>query len=111
MVEVVRLTRAIGRIEPFAGMVESDIFSAQPVADAQLRDHILANVSTYAHPTSTVPMGRDGDPTAVVDGWGRVRGINGLHVVDASIFPDIPSVLTNVTTIMVAGRIAGRRRA
>src|SRR5690606_24473543 len=79
-----------------------------PTGDAQLREHIIANVSTYAHPTSTVAMGRDDDPTAVVDAWGAVRGIRGLHVVDASIFPDVPSVPTNVTTVMVAERIAAR---
>jgi choline dehydrogenase len=43
---------------------------------------------------------------AVVDVWGKVRGIEALRVVDASILPDIPSVPTNVTTIMVAERIA-----
>jgi choline dehydrogenase len=42
----------------------------------------------------------------VVDAWGKVRGVQGLRVVDASILPDIPSVATNVTTIMVAERIA-----
>jgi choline dehydrogenase len=110
MVEVVRLTRAIAKTEPFAGMVDSELFPERPVADAELRAHILATVSTYAHPTSTVPMGRDDDPAAVVDASGKVRGIEGLHVVDASIFPDIPSVPTNVTTIMLAERIAARLR-
>jgi choline dehydrogenase len=53
-------------------------------------------------------MGTDSDPTAVVDAWGKVRGVEGLRVVDASILPDIPSVATNVTTIMVAERIAAK---
>jgi choline dehydrogenase len=73
-----------------------------------LRTNIHANVAAYLHPTSTVPMGADFDPTAVVDAWGRVRNVEGLRVVDASIIPDIPSVPTNVTTIMVAERIAAR---
>ena len=50
----------------------------------------------------------DTDATAVVDAWGKVRGVDGLRVVDASILPDIPSVPTNVTTIMVAERIAAK---
>lgn len=108
LMEVVRLTSTIARTEPFAGMVDSEITSPLQAEDAQLRAHIIANVSTYAHPTSTVPMGADDDPTAVVDAWGAVRGISGLHVVDASIFPDVPSVPTNVTTVMVAERIAAR---
>jgi choline dehydrogenase len=80
-----------------------------------LRANILSSVAAYLHPTSTVPMGGDFDPTAVVDAWGKVRGVEALRVVDASILPDIPSVATNVTTIMVAERIAaklsGRERA
>jgi choline dehydrogenase len=71
-----------------------------------LRANIVANVGAYLHPTSTVPMGAAMDPTAVVDAWGKVRGIEALRVVDASILPEIPSVPTNVTTIMVAERIA-----
>jgi choline dehydrogenase len=43
-----------------------------------------------------------------VDGTGRVRHVEGLRVVDASIFPEIPSTPTNLTTIMLAERIAAR---
>jgi choline dehydrogenase len=56
-------------------------------------------------------MGADSDPTAVVDAWGKVRGIEALRVVDASIMPELPSVPTNVTTIMLAERIAARLTA
>jgi choline dehydrogenase len=73
-----------------------------------LRANVVASVAAYLHPTSTVPMGADTDPTAVVDNWGKVRGVEALRVVDASILPDIPSVPTNVTTIMVAERIAAK---
>jgi len=73
-----------------------------------LRTNIVANIASYLHPTSTVPMGADSDPTAVVDAWGKVRGIESLRIADASIIPDIPSVATNVTTIMVAERIAAK---
>ncbi len=76
--------------------------------DEALRANIVANVAAYLHGTSTVPMGADSDPTAVVDAWGNVRGVEALRVVDASILPDIPSVGTNVTTIMLAERIAGK---
>jgi choline dehydrogenase len=73
-----------------------------------MRANIVASVAAYLHPTSTVPMGADSDPTAVVDAWGSVRGIEALRVVDASILPDIPSAATNVTTIMLAERIAAK---
>jgi choline dehydrogenase-like flavoprotein len=73
-----------------------------------LRTNIVTTVDAYQHPTSTVPMGTESDLSAVVNAWGEVRGIEALRVVDASILPDIPSVPTNVTTIMVAERIAAR---
>lgn len=76
--------------------------------DDALRSNIVATIDAYQHPTSTVPLGADSDPTAVVDPWGKVRGVDGLRVVDASILPEIPSVPTNVTTIMLAERIAAK---
>ncbi|WP_437678402.1 GMC oxidoreductase [Sorangium sp. So ce131] len=49
---------------------------------------------------------RPNDPGAVVDAGGAVRGVDGLHVVGASIMPDIISAPTNVTTIMIAEAIS-----
>jgi choline dehydrogenase len=50
-------------------------------------------------------MGGDDDESAVVDGAGAVRGVRNLRVIDASIFPGVPSVPTNLTVIMVAEHI------
>jgi choline dehydrogenase len=71
-------------------------------------DAIGTTLDTYHHGSATVPMGGDTDPHAVVDGEGRVRETEGLRVVDASIFPEIPSTPTNLTTIMMAERMARR---
>jgi len=51
-------------------------------------------------------MGRPDDPMAVVDGQGRVRGVQALRVVDASIFPVVPCANTNFPTLMTAEKIA-----
>jgi len=51
-------------------------------------------------------MGADGDPMAVTDAQGRVRGVEGLRVVDASIFPVVPCANTNFPTLMTAEKIA-----
>jgi len=51
-------------------------------------------------------MGADDDPMAVTDHQARVRGVYGLRVVDASIFPVIPCANTNFPTMMVAEKIA-----
>jgi choline dehydrogenase len=107
MVEAVRLSRKIGRTAPFSDLIDHEMAPGNAMDDGEaLRANIVANVGAYLHPTSTVPMGAATDPTAVVDAWGRVRGVEGLRVVDASILPEVPSVPTNVTTIMVAERIA-----
>jgi choline dehydrogenase len=109
LTEAVRLSRKIGRTAPFSDIIDHEMAPGNAVDDGEaLRANIVATVDAYQHPTSTVPMGADSDPTAVVDAWGKVRGVEALRVVDASILPDIPSVPTNVTTIMVAERIAAR---
>ena len=51
-------------------------------------------------------MGPDGDPGAVVDQRCRVRGVEGLRVVDASIMPNISRANTNLTCIMIGERVA-----
>ena len=56
------------------------------------------------HPCGTVPMGPDSDPHAATDGRGRVRGIEGLVVADASLMPTIPSSNTNLASLMIGER-------
>jgi choline dehydrogenase-like flavoprotein len=104
--------KSIGRTAPFSDLIDYEMAPGNTVDDDEaLRANIVSSVAAYLHPTSTVPMGTDSDPTAVVDAWGKVRGVEELRVVDASILPDIPSVPTNVTTIMVAERIAAKLSA
>lgn len=107
MMEAVRLSRRIGRTAPFSDMVEFEIAPGMDVQDdATLEKAVIASVDGYSHPTSSVPMGGPDDKGAVVDAKGAVRGASGLHVVDASIMPDIVSAPTNVTTIMIAEAIS-----
>jgi len=58
------------------------------------------------HASCSCRMGSSTDPMAVTDPFGRVRGVDGLRVVDASLFPTIPRANINLTTIMVAERIS-----
>ena len=74
--------------------------------DAALAEHIRENVAGTFHPVGTCRMGAASDRDAVVDTAGRVRGIAGLRVIDASIMPTVPRGNTNIPTIMVAEKIS-----
>ena len=56
-------------------------------------------------------MGAETDPNAVCDGQGRVRGTEGLHVVDASLFPTIPTGNIHLTVLMAAEHLAEMLRS
>lgn len=77
------------------------------VADpARLREHIRQSVAGLFHPVGTCRMGAADDSYAVVDAQGKVHGIGGLRVVDASIMPNIVAGNTNIPTIMLGEKIA-----
>jgi choline dehydrogenase len=106
MIEGVGISRSIGRDAAFSKLVEMEMSPGPSVTDEEnLKPAILEQVDVYEHPTSTVPMGLEGSGT-VVDSLGRVYGVCGLMVVDASIMPFVPSAPTNLTTIMIAEHVA-----
>lgn len=76
--------------------------------DAQLDEYVRQHAETAYHPSCTCAMGQGND--TVVDGQGRVHGLNGLRVVDASIMPNIITGNLNATTIMLAEKIADQIR-
>jgi 5-(hydroxymethyl)furfural/furfural oxidase len=73
---------------------------------AALADYVRDNVAGTFHVCGTCRMGRPDDTHAVVDNSGRLYGIGGLRVVDASIMPAVPRGNTNIPTIMLAEKIA-----
>jgi len=74
--------------------------------NAALADYVRNNVAGTFHVCGTCRMGKADDPDAVVDNSGRLRGVSGLRVVDASIMPAVPRGNTNIPTIMLAEKIA-----
>jgi choline dehydrogenase/4-pyridoxate dehydrogenase len=75
-------------------------------SDAELDEHIRRTAITLHHPLGTCKMGPDTDETAVVDQQLRVRGIEGLRVVDASVMPDLISGNINAPVMMIAEKAA-----
>lgn len=74
--------------------------------DAQLQRYLRTHVGGVWHASGTCRIGHADDPQAVVDHTGRVHGVLGLRVADASVFPSIPTANTNLPTLMIAEKIA-----
>ncbi|AMS21964.1 dehydrogenase [Pseudomonas synxantha] len=109
LLEGIRLARKIGNTAPLRELIHSELNPGKGNdSDEALLASARATLDTYHHPTSSAPMGRPGDARAVVDLDARPFGLQGLRVVDASIFPDVPSVATNITVIALAEKIAGQ---
>jgi choline dehydrogenase len=104
LLEGLKLARDIARAEPFDEYRGAEIMPGDADNDEALIDHIRETAITIGHPVGTCQMGND--EMAVVDDRLRVRGLEGLRVVDASVMPTIPRGNTNAPTIMVAEKAA-----
>ncbi len=97
-----RLLRQLARTRPLADLITEEIIPGDQVAgDEALLADFRARADTVYHPTSTCMMGPD-HGTSVVDARLRVHGVQGLRIIDASVFPSITSGNTNAPTVMVA---------
>ncbi|QCP55007.1 choline dehydrogenase [Trinickia violacea] len=105
LIEGIRIIRGIFAQTPFREGFEGELLpGTRYQTDEQLAEYLRANAQSMYHPVGTCKMGNDRD--AVVDHTLRVRGIDGLRVVDASVMPRIPSGNTNAPTIMIAEKAA-----
>lgn len=102
----VHLARSFAARSPLADLLVAERAPGPGVPDSDLEDAVTTAVTHYNHPCGTCRMGPADDPAAVVDPRGRLHGLDGLRVVDASILPTIPRVAINPTTVLVAERIA-----
>jgi choline dehydrogenase len=101
----VRLTREIFAQSAFDRFRDEELSpGVQVQTDDEIDAHIRQSAETAYHPAGTCRMGTD--PMAVTDGQGRVHGVRGLRVVDASLMPQITSGNLNAPTIMMAEKLA-----
>jgi choline dehydrogenase len=105
LLEGVRVSREIVAARPFDEFRGAEIFPGAEAVDREgLIRFVRRKAETIYHPVGTCRMGTDAD--AVVDPHLKVRGVEGLRVVDASVMPTLISGNTNAPTIMIAERAA-----
>jgi choline dehydrogenase len=112
LVEGVRMAREFACADPLAKICKSELSPGPEVrSDAAVREFIRRDLGTLFHPVGTCAMGGDSrlaasKLTSVVDPELRVRGLERLRVVDASVMPVVPRGNTNAPTIAIAERAA-----
>ena len=106
--EGVHIAVELGKHSDYAALVEELIepLESDMASDDALDDWLRREATTGQHISGTCKMGQASDDMAVVDQHGRVHGIVGLRVVDASVMPDCIRANTNVTTMMIGERIS-----
>jgi choline dehydrogenase len=104
-VDAMQLAQRLSQTRPLRSLATNFWPSARVLRDRARTDGWIRRAcdSGY-HPCGTVPMGADGDPRAATDGRGRVRGVEGLTVADASLMPTIPSSNINLASLMIGER-------
>ncbi|MQA84661.1 MAG: choline dehydrogenase [Streptosporangiales bacterium] len=104
LVEGVRMARAIAHQPPLARLTTGEYApGAHARTEDDLREYVRANTVTLYHPAGTCAMGGG---EAVCDPELRVRGVEGLRVVDASVMPTVPRGNTNAPAIAIAEKAA-----
>ena len=104
----VRLCLQLADHPEFRALIQERI---EPPADSETDDAVLdawinREVTTSQHISGTCKMGPDSDPMAVVDQFGKVKGVTNLRVADASVMPDCIRANTNVTSMTIGERVA-----
>jgi len=89
-------------MKPFAARELNPVFAS----DTALDEHIRNTAITLHHPLGTCKMGHENDESAVVDPHLRVRGVERLRIIDASVMPDLISGNINAPVMMIAEKAA-----
>jgi choline dehydrogenase len=112
LVRGIRLAREFAAAGPLAKICKGELAPGPDAAtDPELTEFVRRDITTIYHPVGTCAMGGDSrlaasKLTSVVDTELRVRGVDGLRVVDASVMPAVPRGNTNAPTIAIAERAA-----
>ena len=102
--------RAVAAAMSLSGLGSVTADPAETMTDDEFERFALAAVSDTVHASGTCRMGAPDDPQVVVDPHGRVLGVDGLRVADASILPWVTRANTNLTAILVGEKVAASMR-
>lgn len=107
LVDGVRIARTVAATAPLRDWIAREVAPGAGVqSDADVEHYARRSHHTVYHPAGTCRMGADDDPLAVVTPDLRVRGLDGVLVADASVFPTMPAVNPMITVLMVGERAA-----
>jgi len=106
LLQGVKIARRIMDASPFRTLAPAELYTADVRNDEGLREAIRSRADTIYHPVGTCRMGAADDRLAVVDPSLKVRGLEGLYVVDASVMPALVGGNTNAPTVMIAEKAA-----
>ena len=111
--DLARLTEGFAMLQQALGypdlarLLGRELFPGPALRAAHSSSEIVARTVSHAyHPVGTCKMGPVSDPGAVVDATGRLHGLDGCHVADASIIPTVPRANTHLPAVLVGERIA-----
>lgn len=103
LVDGFEIAREIAAAKPLESWIAEELFPGPAVTDRKaLAFHVRKVASPFFHPVATCAMGLPSDELAVLDSACKVRGIDGLRVIDASSFPSIPQAMTNAAVVAFA---------
>ncbi|WP_405840928.1 GMC family oxidoreductase N-terminal domain-containing protein [Streptomyces platensis] len=107
LVDGVKLARKIAQAEPFAKWLKREVFPGPEVTDdAEISELVRKAAHTVYHPAGTCKMGAADDQLAVVDPELKIRGLSGIRIADASVFPTMPAVNPMLGVLMVGEKCA-----
>ncbi|ORT59551.1 GMC oxidoreductase [Streptomyces sp. CB03238] len=107
LVDGIRIAREIAKAEPLAGWLKREVCPGPEITgDEELSEYARKVAHTVYHPAGTCRMGAVDDEQAVVGPDLRIRGLDGIRIADASVFPTMPAVNPMIGVLMVGEKAA-----
>ncbi|MCT2594527.1 GMC family oxidoreductase N-terminal domain-containing protein [Streptomyces sp. N2-109] len=112
LVDGIKAAREVAKAEPFAKWLKREVCPGPEItSDEEISEYARKVAHTVYHPAGTCRMGDADDGLAVVDPELRIRGLEGVRIADASVFPTMPSVNPMIGVLMVGEKAADLLRS